>query len=224
MDFASFVKKPPTEPVKYPSAILREIALPILHINDDVRKTAEIMMELMYRWKGVGLSAPQVGLAYRLFVMNPTGVPAAKDKEQVFINPEIIHISARTSTCVEGCLSIPSVLVNVERPHRILFKAQDIEGNTHKWGYEGLVGRVINHEINHLDGILIIDKGIMDENAKRAVVSLECVPVIEEVKRGYMTDGLKRLYNIPTRNYVDWSLFPYWARPDAIFDDASHEG
>lgn len=152
MNFTEFVANPPTEIVKYPAPILKQTALPVPEVNDEVRAAIAIMFRLMYEWHGVGLAAPQVGLPYQLFVAN------SGEKEHAFINPEVIHRGIRTASRVEGCLSLPGIHVAVERPHRFLFRALDAQGKMNKHAYEGLMGCICQHEYDHLHGILIIDK------------------------------------------------------------------
>jgi peptide deformylase len=147
-----FIQNPPTEIVKYPDPILLQKAQPVSEINEDVKQACSIMFDLMYQFKGVGLAGPQAGLPYRIFVANHTG---AKDKERVFINPKIIYTGNRTSTAEEGCLSLPGVRVAVTRPHKVSLQAYDLDGNLQKYTFEGLMGRIVQHEIDHLDGVLI---------------------------------------------------------------------
>lgn len=143
------------EIVKYPDPILRRVAKPIAEIDDDVRTKAGRMIELMYRDKGVGLAAPQIGWSARLFVMNPTGDP--KD-ERILVNPVISAKSKEKARSNEGCLSIPDVNGKIERSLQIRLEAYDLEGNEVVQDLEGFPARVCQHEIDHLDGILITDR------------------------------------------------------------------
>lgn len=150
MTLEEFINNPPTEIVKYPSAILREKAKPVGEVTETVRKATEIMLELMRKFGGIGLAAPQVGLPYRIFVVD--------HEPYFFIDPEVIHLGTRTSCEFEGCLSLPGIQIKIDRPKRFMFKAKTITGETKKYAYEGLMGRVSQHEYDHLNGILIIDK------------------------------------------------------------------
>lgn len=112
-----------------------------------------IMLDKMYAWGGIGLAAPQVGLPLRLFVANPTF-----RKELIFINPEILGFGKRTSSAVEGCLSLPGIHATIERPHQVRFRALDLDGKAQTHTYEGTTARVVQHEYDHLVGTLIWDR------------------------------------------------------------------
>lgn len=141
--------------VKYPDPILRKVAKPLEEIDDAVRERARAMLELMYRDRGVGLAAPQVGWSTRLFVMCPTG---DRKDERVFVNPLVTARSKETARSNEGCLSIPEVNGKIERSVRIVLEAYDLEGNEVKLDLAEFPARICQHEIDHLDGILIIDR------------------------------------------------------------------
>jgi peptide deformylase len=114
------------------------------------------MFDLMYEAHGIGLAANQVGLPYRFFVLNVTADPAQKEKEQVFINPEIVkrHSSIEDE---EGCLSLPGLYAKVRRARKIRVKAYDLSGQDITLEAEELLGRAIQHETDHLSGKLFID-------------------------------------------------------------------
>ncbi|HVY62804.1 MAG TPA: peptide deformylase, partial [Planctomycetota bacterium] len=114
--------------VKFPDPVLRRVAKPVPKVDDEVRERARKMVELMYRDKGVGLAAPQVGWSARLFVMNPTGKP---EDVRVFVNPAITMRSKATDRSNEGCLSIPEVNGKIERSLKIHIDGLDLEGNEH---------------------------------------------------------------------------------------------
>jgi peptide deformylase len=115
------------------------------------------MFDLMYEHEGVGLAANQVDLPYRLFVGNPEGDPAAKDAEYVFINP-VLSAGRGQEMDDEGCLSIPGVRAPVTRNARIKVQAYDLAGEEVVMDAEGLMARILQHETDHLDGILFIDR------------------------------------------------------------------
>lgn len=115
------------------------------------------MFELMYKNEGVGLAANQVDLPYRLFVANPTGDPADKDSEFAFINP-VLRGGKEQEEGEEGCLSIPGVLGPVVRNKRITIEAYDLSGEPFVGEVDGLFARVVQHEVDHLDGKLFIDR------------------------------------------------------------------
>jgi peptide deformylase len=158
--------------VLYPAKALRQVAAPLPGVTDEVRRVAQRMLELMHEARGVGLAAPQVGLSWRLFVANPTGEP---EDDRVFINPKFSNPSAETHTREEGCLSLPHVTGEITRPVQITINALDIQGNPFQLTSDELPARVWQHETDHLDGILILDRmPAIDKIANRqAVLDLE---------------------------------------------------
>lgn len=137
--------------------ILRKKAKRIEKIDEEVKKLAEDMIETMKSANGVGLAAPQVGKSIRLIVVN------YDEKDFVFINPEIIEEEGE-SIDIEGCLSIPGVEVPVKRAEKITLSFQNLKGRTQKIKAEGLLARILQHEIDHLNGVLIVDK--IEEDVK----------------------------------------------------------
>lgn len=115
------------------------------------------MFELMYAYEGVGLAANQVDLPYRLFVSNVEGTREAKEAEQVFINP-VLSGGRGQQEDEEGCLSIPGVYAPVTRNETIRVEAYDLAGNEIKGEFNGLMARILQHETDHLDGTLFIDR------------------------------------------------------------------
>ncbi len=115
------------------------------------------MFELMYEHKGIGLAANQVDLPYRLIVVNVTGDPAVKDEERVFINPVLVRQKG-SSEDREGCLSLPEIYAPVVRPQKIVLSAYDLKGQEQTWELEDMAARVVQHECDHLDGVLFIDR------------------------------------------------------------------
>jgi peptide deformylase len=150
-------RKQPMKIVLYLHPALRIKTAPLAVIDDSVRAVAEEMLQLMYAGLGVGLAAPQVGLALRLFVLNLTGDPAQGDQEEVIINPEILEREGSTDE-EEGCLSLPGVFQRVTRPETIKVRAQNLRGEVLEKTVTGIEARGWQHEVDHLDGILIIDK------------------------------------------------------------------
>jgi peptide deformylase len=142
--------------VNYPHPALRYRSRPVAQIDDDLRATVSEMFSLMYAAKGVGLAANQVGLPYRFFVLNITADPEQKEKELVFINPEIVkrHSSIEDE---EGCLSLPGLYSKVRRAKKIKVQAFDLQGELAEYEAEDLFSRAIQHEADHLDGKLFID-------------------------------------------------------------------
>ncbi len=133
--------------------VLRQKAFPVDHFDDQLAALVESMFETMKIGKGVGLAAPQVGLGHRLFIVQLEG-----DKPRVFINPEIIETSVDLSSFEEGCLSIPGVYADLERPREIRVQAWNERGRRFVLDADGFLARVIQHELDHLDGILFTDR------------------------------------------------------------------
>ena len=139
-----------------PDPILRRKSEPLEEVNNDLRKLMDEMLETMYEAPGIGLAAVQVGILKRLIVID-----VSKDKEKkdplFLINPEIIFKSNKTSTYEEGCLSLPGHFAEVERPAECHLNFVDYNGNKKDIKANGLLATCIQHEIDHLDGILFID-------------------------------------------------------------------
>ena len=134
--------------------ILRKKAEPVAEINDEIRALVEDMFETMIEKDGVGLAAPQIGKSLRLFV-----VIADDDVRRVFINPQIIKTSTEVGEYDEGCLSIPQVYETIVRPLQVTVQAYNEKGRPFTLEADGLLARIIQHEYDHLDGILYIDRG-----------------------------------------------------------------
>jgi peptide deformylase len=145
--------------VHHPHPALRRKALPLEAITDQVRKDAARMLELMYEGGGIGLAANQVDLPYRIVVLNLTGDPERPEHEQVLINPVILEREG-TEEGTEGCLSLPGLVLEVTRAATLRVSARDLDGNVIDRVVTGLEARAWQHEVDHLDGTLIIDRGV----------------------------------------------------------------
>ncbi len=143
--------------VLYPHPALKWKSRDVTRIDAQLRQWVADMFRLMYEAKGIGLAANQVALPYRLFVINPTGDPDQPEHEQVFINPEIIRRNG-SAEAEEGCLSLPEVFGPVTRAERIVVETFDLNGQSLQMELEGLAARVVQHECDHLDGILFTDR------------------------------------------------------------------
>lgn len=115
------------------------------------------MFDLMYAQEGVGLAANQVDLPYRLIVMNVKADPSAKEEEYAFINPVIVQRKGGMEEKEEGCLSLPQIFAPVKRSRKIVLNAYNLAGEEVTWELEGMHARIVQHECDHLDGILFID-------------------------------------------------------------------
>jgi len=140
----------------YPEPILKRRSAPLGVIDDEVRERVRGMFEILYRERGVGLAAPQVGWSVRLFIANPSGEPNPAE-ERVYINPRITGADGEIRE-EEGCLSIPGVRGPVTRSRRVAVRAQGLLGEVFEEECAELKARVIQHELDHLDGILFISR------------------------------------------------------------------
>jgi peptide deformylase len=142
--------------ITLPDPILRKLSTPVERVDDDLRKLADDMLETMYAAPGVGLAAVQVGIPRRLVVLD-----VADEDEQphplVLVNPEIVALGSQMRVHEEGCLSIPDFRVEIERPATLTLRYLDRDGKERELEAEGLLATAIQHEVNHLDGKLIID-------------------------------------------------------------------
>jgi len=139
-----------------PDPLLRQVSKPVEHVDDAVRRLAGDMLETMYEAPGIGLAAVQVGEPLRMVVIDlaKEGEPPAP---QVFINPRIVARSDERSVYEEGCLSIPDYYAEVERPAAVTVDYLDRDGHAQQVAAEGLLATCLQHEIDHLDGVLFID-------------------------------------------------------------------
>lgn len=149
--------------VPYPHPALRWKSAPVTEINEYLRTTVRKMFDLMYEAKGIGLAANQVALPWRFFIINLTGDPAEVHEEMVFINPEIVK-RCGTIEDEEGCLSFPKLYGQVRRAEEIVVEAFDLQGQGFQMKLDELAGRAIQHETDHLDGMLFTDR--MSEELK----------------------------------------------------------
>ncbi|MCC7191586.1 MAG: peptide deformylase [Phycisphaeraceae bacterium] len=157
--------------VTYPARVLRTRSQPVAAISDEVRSVASRMIELMHEAPGVGLAAPQVGLSWRMFVAVGPGETREERQDFVFINPVLSNPSRETEDFEEGCLSLPQIHATIRRPKAITVTAQDLMGNTFTLTSEELQARIWQHETDHLDGLLILDRmSPMDKLANQRVV------------------------------------------------------
>ncbi|MCA9260881.1 MAG: peptide deformylase [Planctomycetales bacterium] len=143
--------------VHYPHPVLRHVSRPLKRVDAELRDMISQMFDLMYEHEGVGLAANQVDLPYRVFIANVTGDPDVKDAEAVFINP-VLSGGKGQAEGEEGCLSIPGVYGPVVRKEKIHVTAYNLAGEEVSAELDGLFARVVQHETDHLDGRLFIDR------------------------------------------------------------------
>ncbi|OEU74442.1 MAG: peptide deformylase [Desulfuromonadales bacterium C00003093] len=140
----------------YPEPLLKKKSAPVTEFNDELRQLAADLAETMYDAPGVGLAAPQVGVLKRLVVIDCSGSEEPNDL-LVAVNPEIVDTEG-DSLKEEGCLSVPGFWANVKRAEKATMRYQDVEGNTHERTADGLLGICMQHETDHLEGILFVDR------------------------------------------------------------------
>jgi peptide deformylase len=140
-----------------PDRRLRLVSKPVATIDGDVRKLVEDMFEAMYAAPGIGLAAIQLGLPLRVVTMD-LSKKEAEAQPRAFVNPEIVWSSEEKSVYEEGCLSIPEIHEDVERPARVKVRYLDLDGRPHEEDAEGLFAICIQHEVDHLNGTLFIDR------------------------------------------------------------------
>ena len=148
------------EIIKIPDKRLRQVSEPVKKVDASIRKLVDDMFETMYDAPGIGLAAIQVAQPLRLITMDL----AKRDEDgesqprpRVFINPEVISSSEETSVYEEGCLSIPEYYEEVERPAQVRIRYTDLDGKVHEEDADGLFATCIQHEIDHLNGVLFVD-------------------------------------------------------------------
>ncbi|MEZ2346809.1 peptide deformylase [Terriglobus sp. RCC_193] len=142
--------------VKYPEPVLQKKAEPVTEFNADLKKLADDMFESMYAAEGIGLAAPQIGISKRMYIVD-LSVGKNPEDRLVLINPEIIEKEGK-QTEEEGCLSLPDIRDKVSRHFRVRMRAQDVNGKWFEIDGEELLSRAFQHELDHLDGILFIDR------------------------------------------------------------------
>ncbi len=143
--------------IKYPHPTLRHKSKPLRRVDSELKKTVREMFDSMYEQTGIGLAANQIDLPYRFFVMNIESNPEAEHQEFVFINP-VIQKQSGSEEGEEGCLSLPEVYAPVRRSAKILISAYDLAGEEIHLELSGLFARAAQHEYDHLDGVLFIDR------------------------------------------------------------------
>ncbi|MBB3996474.1 peptide deformylase [Aureimonas pseudogalii] len=143
--------------VLLPDPVLRQVSTPIQRVDADVQRLAADMLETMYDAPGIGLAAVQVGVPLRMLVIDLSKEDDETKAPQVFLNPEILRASDERSVYEEGCLSIPDYYAEVERPASVTLRYLGLDGETHETEADGLLATCLQHELDHLNGVLFID-------------------------------------------------------------------
>jgi len=160
------VDNPPLEIFKLGSKTLRTEAKRISKVDNQIRHLAKDMLQSMYSAKGIGLAGPQVGISKELLVIDINFEDSAAEP-LILINPEITAFGSTLTTYEEGCLSIPGIYLNVVRPSTIKLKFRDEMGRPRKMNADGLLARCIQHEVDHLKGVLFVDRVTTTEELKK---------------------------------------------------------
>ena len=160
------VDNPPLEIFKLGSKTLRTEAKRISKVDNQIRHLAKDMLQSMYSAKGIGLAGPQVGISKELLVIDLNFEDSAAEP-LILINPEITAFGSTLTTYEEGCLSIPGIYLNVVRPSTIKLKFRDEMGRPRKMNADGLLARCIQHEVDHLKGVLFVDRVTSTEELKK---------------------------------------------------------
>ena len=157
--------------IRYPDPRLQTMCAPLAVVDGAVRRLAAKMFELMFQARGVGLAAPQVGLTVRLFVASPSFEPSDL---RVYVNPRIVSMEG-TQDGEEGCLSFPGISCNIKRAEISVIEATNLEGQLFQETGEGLAARIFQHESDHLDGRLLVDRmgSVAKLSNRRALKELE---------------------------------------------------
>lgn len=163
--------------VPYPHPALRYESRPLTAIDKKVRLQAGEMLDLMYAAKGLGLAANQVALPFQLFIMNPTADPEQREHERVYINPVIVERKGSVEG-EEGCLSFPGLYQKVRRAKSIIVRAYNLNGEAIEESWADLEARIVQHETDHLHGVLFIDK-------MGAIAKLASRGTLKEFEREY---------------------------------------
>ena len=141
----------------HPDPRLKMVCKPVLVVTKDIERLADEMLATMYAAPGIGLAAPQVGVLSRLLVMDCIKDEGAAPRPMALLNPQVIALSDERSIYDEGCLSIPDQYAEVERPAEVTVRWMDLKGQTQEEHFTGLWATCVQHEIDHLNGILFID-------------------------------------------------------------------
>jgi peptide deformylase len=165
----------------YPHPTLRRGGKQVAAFDQALRDLATAMLEAMYLEGGVGLAAPQVGIEWKLLVLNPTGNPDERSQELVLVNPTIVA-RKKLFWGEEGCLSFPGIHAEVERYQKITVAYRDLDGNERELKAEDWLARIIQHEMDHLEGVLFVDR-------LSAADKIRVRPRLEELERRYQASA-----------------------------------
>ncbi|MBU8932469.1 MAG: peptide deformylase [candidate division Zixibacteria bacterium] len=143
--------------VIYGDPVLRKVCDPVDEINQEIKDLVSDLTDALKKARGLGLSAPQIGVLKRVFIVDLTTIDITASLK-IFINPEIVEVSEEEAEYEEGCLSFPGLYQKIFRPAKVKVRATDLEGNQFEMEAEGMSARAIQHEYDHLEGTLFIDR------------------------------------------------------------------
>ena len=172
----------------YPEPVLRRAAAPVEAFDEELEGIVEAMFERMVASKGVGLAAPQVGLKKRILVLNATGEP--KD-DQVLVNPTILDKFGEETVFEEGCLSFPGIYAEVKRPESCRVRAFTVKGEEQELTFDGFPSRIVQHEYDHLEGVLLVDR-MSPADKQRHKAALEELVELYKRKRAKTAKAARR--------------------------------
>ncbi len=161
--------------VLYPEPLLRKVADPVQAFDDELTRIVEAMYQRMFDSHGLGLAAPQVGLRRRILVINEGSNPEEPEHNVTLINPRIVSRDGEKTTHEEGCLSFPEIYAEVVRPERCTVEAFDLRGEPLRREFSGFLSRIVQHEFDHLEGILLVDRMSPADKLKNKVALGELV-------------------------------------------------
>ncbi len=164
----------------YPDPLLRKVADPVTEFGEDLARTVAAMYVRMRASSGVGLAAPQVGMRRRILVLNESGEP---EDDLVLVNPTIVSRGGEETTYEEGCLSFPGIYAEVRRPALCTVEYQDLSGAPLRSDFEGFQSRIVQHEYDHLEGVLLVDRMSPADKLRNKLGLEELVETYRE-KRG----------------------------------------
>lgn len=181
---AFFKRKSKLPVITAGAPVLKQRAQEILQVNDEIRNLAGDMISAMREFDGIGLAAPQAGRSLRLVVLEVPGSDAAEltpgeeamlpRMPMVLVNPRIIGRSDTLTECDEGCLSVPGIYAPVVRSERVVLQSELLDGSVIEYECGGLLGRCIQHELDHLDGFLFTDR-LSPEESRKIARQLEAI-------------------------------------------------
>lgn len=154
----------PTEQIRtFGDPVLKQKAKPVTTFDSHLEKFAQMMLDVMDRGEGVGLAANQVGVLSRVVVWRH---PDDEEERYIYVNPEIVERSDTCNDASEGCLSVPDATMEVSRADEVMVEAQDLQGQPIRVHLTGMLARIVQHEIDHLDGYLILDRTSPEERRR----------------------------------------------------------